>query len=92
LAATVNVNDPVPCPLGELPSASQPAPEDADQVQSRSVVTDTDPFPPVAPKLDGDAAAVTWQRGVVGAVTDVLVEEPHERPTRAASTAVTAKR
>ncbi len=91
-AATVNANDPLPCPFGELPSVSQAAPAVADQVQSRVVVTVTDPLPPLAPKLVGEALAVTWHPGVVGDVTDVLVEEPQERLKSAANTAVNARR
>ncbi len=91
LADTMKSNDPLPCPLADPPSVTHDTPAVADHVQSRVVVTETLPVPPDAAKLEGDAAAVTWHRGVVGAVTDVLVDDPHDRPARAASTTVNAQ-
>ena len=46
-AATVNANEPVPCPLA-VASATHDASAVADQVQSRVAVMEIDPLPPVA--------------------------------------------
>jgi hypothetical protein len=45
--ATVKDRDPPPCPL-VVASATHDASADADQVQSRVAVIESDPFPPVA--------------------------------------------
>lgn len=92
LAATVNGNDPLPCPLGVPVSATHDALAVADHVQSRSVVTETLPLPPAAGKLAGAPVIVTAQRGGVGPVTEVEVEEPQAMPPRAQTRAATHKR
>ncbi len=82
LTATEKGKLPLPCPAVPLDSESQDAPAAAVHVQSRSVVTCTDPLPPEAGKLAGDPAIVTWQRGGVALATEVEVAEPHAAAAR----------
>ncbi len=84
-AATEKEKLPFPCPLEEAASPIHEAADVADQVQSRSVVTVTEPDPPEAPNAEGEPDIATWQRGGVGPVLESVVEDPHEEANTAKS-------
>jgi hypothetical protein len=92
LAATENWNAPFPWPFVVPDNEIHAASADADQVQSRSVETDTVPLPPDGGNDVGEPDTATWQRdGGRAAVTEVAVDDPQLEapmavPTSAAST------
>lgn len=70
-AATLYGIDASPCPFGWAPREIQGASVAADQVQSRSVATETVPLPPVAVNEDGLLLTEIAHLLEVGAVTEV---------------------
>jgi len=88
-AATENWKDPSPCPCVVPDNEIHGAPAVADQVQSRSVLTDTVPLPPDAGNAVGEPDSETWHRdGEVADVRDVppQLDAPMAAATRATST------